>query len=258
MLLGIDHLVIVVRDPDQAVEELARRIGLRPGGGGTHPALGTRNRLLWLGDIYLELLGIDDPAAAARSWLGAPALEALGRGQGLVTWAIASDDLDRDAAKAAAGSAPVSDPFAGERRRPDGEVVRWRLARPAVVALDSPFLIEHDTTSAEWTVQDRRARAADPGRLRSMTLPVAEPQRSAERIAGLGLPASKAGEPVVQLGDQRVELVSLEHVARPVVGLDGIDPAPRSFELFGIDWTFATGAGAADAGTTPAPSATLR
>jgi hypothetical protein len=244
MLLGIDHLVIADGDPDQAVEELAHRLGLRPGGGGTHPALGTRNRLLWLGDTYIELLGIEDPAAAGRSWLGAPALEALERGEGLLTWAIASDDLDRDAAKAAAGLASLSGPIAGERRRPDGEVVRWRLARPPVVGLDSPFLIEHDAASAEWTVRDRAARAADPGRLRSIRLPVAQPERSAERLAGVGLPVSKADDRAVLVGDQRVELVSVERVARPVVGLEGMDPAASSFELFGIDWTIATGAGA--------------
>jgi hypothetical protein len=53
---------------------------------------------------------------------------------------------------------------------------------------------------------------------------------------------SKAGDHAVLVGDQRVELVSAERVARPVVGLEGIDPAASSFELFGIDWTIATGA----------------
>jgi len=36
MLLGIDHLVIAVSDPDEAVALLQDRLGLAPGGGGRH------------------------------------------------------------------------------------------------------------------------------------------------------------------------------------------------------------------------------
>ena len=66
MLLGIDHLVIACADPDAAVAELEREVGLQPGGGGRHEALGTFNRLVWLGDTYLELIGVFDRAMAER------------------------------------------------------------------------------------------------------------------------------------------------------------------------------------------------
>ena len=36
-------------------------VGLAPGGGGRHPRSGTFNRLVWLGDTYLELMGVSDP-----------------------------------------------------------------------------------------------------------------------------------------------------------------------------------------------------
>ena len=50
MLTGIDHLVIACADPDAAAADLERTIGLAAGGGERHDALGTYNRIVWLGD----------------------------------------------------------------------------------------------------------------------------------------------------------------------------------------------------------------
>ena len=99
MILGIDHLVIAVADPDGAADEVARALGLVPGGGGRHEQLGTFNRLIWLGDSFLELIGVFDPVLAAASWIGAPAERALEAGGGLATWAVATDDIDGDIAR---------------------------------------------------------------------------------------------------------------------------------------------------------------
>jgi hypothetical protein len=159
MLLGIDHLVIACADPDAAVAELEREVGLRPGGGGRHDALGTFNRLVWLGDTYLELIGIFDRATAELAWVGAPAVRALDAGGGLATWAAATDDLDADVERLNAGGAGLSEVMPGKRRRPDGAVVRWRLSKPRELGPERPpFLIEHDPASAEWTPADRAAR----------------------------------------------------------------------------------------------------
>ena len=73
---------------------LEREVGLRAGGGGRHEALGTFNRLVWLGDTYLELIGVFDRAMAERAWVGGPAVRALDAGGGLATWAVATDDLE--------------------------------------------------------------------------------------------------------------------------------------------------------------------
>jgi len=162
MLLGIDHLVIACPDPDAATAGLERALGLRAGGGGRHEALGTFNRLVWLGDTYLELIGVFDRSSAERSWIGAPTVRALDAGGGLATWAVATDDLDGDVARLNAGGAMLAEPMAGERLRPDGGVVRWRLSVPRELGPGRPpFLIEHDPTSAEWTAVDRAARAAE-------------------------------------------------------------------------------------------------
>lgn len=163
MFLGIDHLVIAAADPDDAAAQLEGELGLKATGGGRHEAMGTFNRLVWLGDTYLELIGVFDRALAAPSWIGAPTLRTLDAGGGLATWAIATDALEPDAARLRAIGSDLGDPIAGERRRPDGAVVRWRLAAPrALGPSEPPFLIEHDPTSAEWTPADRAARAALP------------------------------------------------------------------------------------------------
>ena len=65
MLLGIDHLVIAVRDPDAAAATMEADLGLAVTGGGRHEHAGTFNRLAFLGDTYLELIGVFDRALAA-------------------------------------------------------------------------------------------------------------------------------------------------------------------------------------------------
>ena len=60
MRLGIDHLVIAVPDPDASAAVLAAALGVAVTGGGRHELGGTHNRLAFLGDTYLELIGVFD------------------------------------------------------------------------------------------------------------------------------------------------------------------------------------------------------
>ncbi|MFM2105293.1 MAG: hypothetical protein RL338_325 [Chloroflexota bacterium] len=192
----IDHLVIAVADPDGAAALLERELGLRATGGGDHARLGTFNRLVWLGDTYLELIGVRDPTLAAASWVGAPTVRTLAAGGGLATWAVATERLDVEVDRLRAGGADLAGPLDGERTRPDGRVVRWRLAAASRLGpLEPPFLIEHDGAAAEWTPAERAARAAEahpiggPVRLERLELPVAETHRIGMRLlvgAGIG------------------------------------------------------------------------
>jgi hypothetical protein len=181
VLLGLDHLVIACTDPDAAAADLEREMGLRGGGGGRHDALGTFNRLVWLGDTYLELIGVFDRALAERSWIGAPTVRALDAGGGLATWAAATDDIDGDVARLNADGALLPAPIAGERLRPDGRVVRWRLSAPRELGPERPpFLIEHDPTAAEWSPDERATRADEchpvgaPVRLETLELAISD------------------------------------------------------------------------------------
>jgi hypothetical protein len=245
MLLAIDHLVVAVDDPDDAAAQLEARLGLAPGGGGRHEALGTFNRLVWLGDTYLELIGVFDRDLAATSWIGAPTLRALDDGGGLATWAIATDAIDEDVAALRAGGSDVAEPTVGERRRPDGAVVRWRLAaRPRLDTMRPPFLIEHDPTSAEWTADDRAARALGPARLAVLEIAVDDPNRAIQaflRAVGLRFRPSLSGHGArdATVGRQLVRLRprrSGDDAPIVTVHLSIRDREPSDLDLLGLRW----------------------
>jgi hypothetical protein len=243
MLRAIDHLVIAVADPDAAVQEIEERLGLEPGGGGRHASLGTYNRLIWLGDTYLELIGVFDRDLAAASWIGAPALQALDRGGGLATWAIATDAIDEDVDALRAGGSDLARPIDGQRRRPDGSIVRWRLAAPSRLGPDRPpFIIEHDTTAAEWTPADRAGRTAGPARLTVLELGVTDPNRAIQaylRTVGLRFPPSLSGHGArdADIGRQVIRLRRGGDDGPPAtvhLAIDGRDPA--DVDLLDLRW----------------------
>jgi hypothetical protein len=205
MLLGVDHVVLACADPDATAAALMDRLGLAATGGGRHEALGTLNRLVWLGDAYLELVGVFDAELASGSWLGRPVLAALDGGAdgGLVTWAVAVDDLD-ETLRWAPPDAGLAGPLDGERRRPDGRTVRWRLAHPGELSPTGPLVIEHDLQSAEWTAVERAARADER-----------HPIGGRARLAGLEV---RTGSPAVAAGRLRSLLAaSVEPVGRAAV-----------------------------------------
>jgi hypothetical protein len=252
VLTGIDHLVIAVRDLDDAAAELEARVGLATTGGGRHPALGTENRLAWLGDSYVELISIVDPELAAQSWLGAPTMAALQRGGGLATWAIATDSIDADVAGLRANGGGYSDPVDGARERPDGRLVRWRLATGRHVGPTEPFLIEHDRGAAEWTAWERAARSAErhpvggPVRLESLALPVegvTAAFQALARSADLRFRPSLAGHGARDAGLGR-QVVRLSPIARaralaapPTIGLASPAGDGRTVDSLGCRWT---------------------
>jgi Glyoxalase-like domain len=247
MYLGIDHLVIAVADPDVAADELARALGLEAEGGGRHDALGTFNRIVWLGDTYIELIGVFDAGLAGRSWVGAPTLAVLERGGGLATWAIATDAIDADVARLRARGSGLAEPIDGERQRPDGGVVRWRLAASHPLGPDQPpFLIEHDPTAAEWTPDDRAGRTTTAGaRLTVLEIAVDDVVAATGqglRTLDLRFRPSLAGGGArdASIGAQTVRYRARRYPARPgaTVHLVAIDPKvrPGSFDLLGCRW----------------------
>jgi len=187
VLVAIDHVILACADPDAAAGQLAAELGLGATGGGRHDAHGTFNRLIWLGDSYIELMGVFDQALAATSWWGAHVVGLLAAAPApapamYAGMALASDDLAADVARLRAQGAPISDPIEGERRRPDGDTVRWRIGRlpEPDPDLGLTFLIEHDTDAAEWRAAERSARAEQlhpvgtVGRLAAVELPVTD------------------------------------------------------------------------------------
>jgi catechol 2,3-dioxygenase-like lactoylglutathione lyase family enzyme len=235
MLLGIDHLVIAVPDPDAAAAELEAALGLAATGGGRHESAGTHNRLVFLGDAYLELIGVWDRGLALAHPIGAAAIRALDAGTpGLVTYALATDGARREVAALRSAGSPISEAIPGSRVRPDGEIVAWQCAFPGALGpAEPPFLIEHELSGPEWGAAARRARAAfvhpfgGGARLVGLELVVPDPRATAasyERVLGIAVPPGPGplpGERETRVGEHGIRLVP------PAVGQASSEPAAR-------------------------------
>ena len=109
--LRLDHLAVVARTLDEGCAHVTEQIGVEMGAGGTHPTMGTHNRLLSLGaDRYLEVIAVDpvaDPPDRPR-WFG---LDRFDGEPQLATWIVATDDIDTvldDAHPASGRATPLS------------------------------------------------------------------------------------------------------------------------------------------------------
>ncbi len=135
MVLELDHVVIAVSDLAAAAREMEARHGLAVIEGGRHPGWGTANRIVPLGETYLELAAVVDEAEAAQSAFGR---WVAGVPPGLLGWAVRTDRLDEVARRL---GLTVQ---AGSRAGRDGRLVRWRVAgiEQAAAEPSLPFFIE--------------------------------------------------------------------------------------------------------------------
>jgi hypothetical protein len=115
MRLALDHLAVSAATLDEGAAWVEAALGVPVAGGGKHPHMGTHNRLLSLGDLYLEVIALD-PAAPSP---GRPRWFNLDRFQGpprLTNWICQTDDLARGDyrwrfAVPASGCLPFDDAF---------------------------------------------------------------------------------------------------------------------------------------------------
>ena len=113
--------------------------------GGRHPGWGTANRIVPLGESYLELVAVVDQDEAAGSdfgrWVAAVDAESGSRPFG---WAVRTNDLDEVAHRLGWRIE------GGSRVTPEGQVLRWRAAALEQAAAEPslPFFIEWATGSA--------------------------------------------------------------------------------------------------------------
>jgi hypothetical protein len=144
-MLALDHVIIAVGDLDAAAAQLLDEHGLDSVFGGRHEGLGTANRIVPLGETYLELIGIDDPDAASENPFGRTVLRFAADGEGLFAWAVATDDI------VMRGRWIGSQPAAGSRVRPDGTELRWRMAGldGSMADRSLPFFLQWDSPPHE-------------------------------------------------------------------------------------------------------------
>jgi hypothetical protein len=254
MLTGIDHVLIACSDPDTAAAELEATVGLHIDVGGRHPSHGTFNRIGWLGDSYVELMGVFDRDLAARSWWGSHLLRVLEHSAaGWMGVALGSDDATADAALLAGRGSALGQLEAGERSRPDGGVVRWRLLHASKPDPDLGllFLIEHDPSSPEWSPADRAQRASlahplgGPARLQRIEMPATDLRAAAMRLirdVGLGFRPSLSGRGArdASVGRQTVRLMPATRGVVPRIVIRG-GAHSREVSVLGCSWQLEPG-----------------
>ena len=186
-MLEIDHVVLPVADLRIAASEIASRYGLASIEGGRHPAWGTANRIVPLGDGYLELIAVEDRETAARTAFGSRVASAEpGHPLG---WAVRTDAIDAVARRLGLTVVP------GFRDTPGGGRITWRSAGVEVAAREPalPFFIQWgDGVPLPGATPIRHP--GGPARLRRLSL-VADPVRLADWLGEHQLPLAVANGP---------------------------------------------------------------
>ncbi len=204
----IDHVIIAAPDLDQ-LEATFAHLGFAITGGGTHPHLGTRNRIVILGDGYIELLGVSDEtriSAALRARLAA--------GGGWIGFALQSADIAAEADAMRARGVDARGPVAGRLVAPDGSQRSWRVVTINSedlwqAAFPLPFLIQHDSEGDQHRRELAGSDALVPHangatRLLGITLrtaTTAELRARYEHTFGLHAPTSSAAFPLDDSGE---------------------------------------------------------
>jgi catechol 2,3-dioxygenase-like lactoylglutathione lyase family enzyme len=132
MIVGIDHVVILVQNLATAIDDYTA-LGFTVTPGGEHADGATHNALIAFADgSYLELLAFRRHTPDHRWWRPGE------NGEGLIDWALLPDAIANDIAQAAERGIMYDVPVAGGRVRPDGQEVAWEMAMPRMAGL--PFL----------------------------------------------------------------------------------------------------------------------
>ncbi len=131
-MLAFDHIAVSAETLAEGVAWVEDRLGVPLAGGGQHPHMATHNRLLGLGDLYLEVIAAD-PDAPRPAWPRWFDLDRFSGPPRLTNWVARCDDLDAEVALSPPG---IGVPVALAR----GDF-RWRMAVPGdgILPFDGAF-----------------------------------------------------------------------------------------------------------------------
>ncbi len=121
-MIWIDHLAVSALTLAEGVAAVEEALGVPLATGGQHAHMSTHNRLLSLGDLYLEVIATD-PAAPAPAWPRWFDLDHFTGAPRLTNWIAACDDLDAELALSPHGTGTSVALSRGD--------LRWRMAVPA-------------------------------------------------------------------------------------------------------------------------------
>ena len=188
--LAIDHVILATRDLVATASRLERDHGLASLEGGRHPGHGSGNRIVPLGDAYIEIMGIVDEAEAAASPMGVWLREQTAHGDRVAALCLRTDapGFAATVARLAIRPLPMS------RDAPGGVTLSWRLAGlPEAMADPSrPFFID-------WQVPPERhpARGRPPHRVETdgfAWVELAGDSAAIRRWLGAGVPGVRVVE----------------------------------------------------------------
>src|SRR6266699_4823922 len=200
MLTGLDHIIIGVNDLEQATSIFQQDLGLAVSGGGIHPTGGTANRIIVIGDTYLELIAIYNPAEAQQSML-----DRLAFHEGYLNFVLASNNIEADSKAMTNRGIPILGPTPGLLRAADGRTRGWSRTNieRQDLAQRYPFIIQHDSIGEErrfrlagWATPPEHPLGVT--QVRSATIAVADLAEATQRfqhIYGLQPSESFTGEP---------------------------------------------------------------
>jgi len=173
-MLRLDHLAVVAGRLEDGVAAVESLLGVTMAGGGKHPLMATHNRLLGLGDLYLEVIATDPdaPAPGRPRWFDMDRFTGPPR---LANWVAGCDDL---AAEVALGPKGIGSPLALQR----GDY-RWQMAVPdnGRLPFDGAF-----PALIQWEGAAHPARALPETGLRLSRLEITHPEATALRAALAG------------------------------------------------------------------------
>ena len=137
-------MLIAVTDLAAAGRNMEEQYGLASIEGGHHPGWGTANRIVPLGNTYLELIAVVDALEAGQSVLGK---WVAGRTNGApqpIGWAVRTNDID------AIGRRLGLSISGGSRLTAAGDRLEWRMAGVEEAAASGalPFFIDWAARSA--------------------------------------------------------------------------------------------------------------
>jgi catechol 2,3-dioxygenase-like lactoylglutathione lyase family enzyme len=199
MLTAIDHIIIGVHNLDQAATQFSQKLGLAVSGGGVHPTGGTANRIIVIGDTYLELMAIYNPEEAQQSLL-----DRLANHEGYLNFVLASNDIEADSTTMIRRGIQILGPTPGSLRAADGRTRGWSRTNieRSDLAQRYPFIIQHDSTGKErrfrlagWTTPPEHALGATKVRCTTIAVAnLAEATQRYQQIYGLQPSDSFTGE----------------------------------------------------------------
>lgn len=184
---GIDHIVILVKDLAQASADYAQ-LGFTVTPGGEHTGGATHNALIAFTDgTYFELIAFKGSIPPTQHRWGAR----LAQGEGIIDYALASDDVEAEVAAPTPRGLPTHGPVDMGRVRPDGQRIAWRIVSASMPGRNGgqsalPFMIEDVTPRPLRVPGDGAMRhALAVTHVVGLTLVVADLTRSAGALAAL-------------------------------------------------------------------------